>query len=102
RRHTRLVSDWSSDVCSSDLPRSVPMQVAEMTWPLVRNVRLPDEFVRISDKNRTAAANYRGSRRRWFRRRSRGAAYREVLRGSCEDRKSVVEGERGGGGVGGR
>src|SRR5438046_10404358 len=21
RRHTRLVSDWSSDVCSSDLPR---------------------------------------------------------------------------------
>src|ERR1019366_1681857 len=24
RRHTRLVSDWSSDVCSSDLPTSVP------------------------------------------------------------------------------
>src|SRR5438046_8252381 len=22
RRHTRLVSDWSSDVCSSDLPES--------------------------------------------------------------------------------
>ena len=22
RRHTRLVSDWSSDVCSSDLPLS--------------------------------------------------------------------------------
>src|SRR5262249_57719996 len=22
RRHTRLVSDWSSDVCSSDLPRT--------------------------------------------------------------------------------
>src|SRR5438093_12858778 len=24
RRHTRLVSDWSSDVCSSDLSRSSP------------------------------------------------------------------------------
>src|SRR5438046_9545139 len=24
RRHTRLVSDWSSDVCSSDLVESVP------------------------------------------------------------------------------
>src|ERR1019366_9799938 len=23
RRHTRLVSDWSSDVCSSDLPAAV-------------------------------------------------------------------------------
>src|SRR5262249_58933637 len=23
RRHTRLVSDWSSDVCSSDLPASL-------------------------------------------------------------------------------
>src|SRR5438046_4849049 len=25
RRHTRLVSDWSSDVCSSDLRRFVPV-----------------------------------------------------------------------------
>src|SRR5262249_15789909 len=24
RRHTRLVSDWSSDVCSSDLIRTMP------------------------------------------------------------------------------
>src|SRR5438093_10236818 len=24
RRHTRLVSDWSSDVCSSDLARRAP------------------------------------------------------------------------------
>src|SRR5438046_3553817 len=27
RRHTRLVSDWSSDVCSSDLHRCVPALV---------------------------------------------------------------------------
>src|SRR5438093_6247483 len=25
RRHTILVSDWSSDVCSSDLPRPAPV-----------------------------------------------------------------------------
>src|SRR5438046_6701039 len=27
RRHTRLVSDWSSDVCSSDLPGASPRRV---------------------------------------------------------------------------
>src|SRR5256885_8583358 len=26
RRHTRLQGDWSSDVCSSDLPTSAPAQ----------------------------------------------------------------------------
>ena len=26
RRHTRLVSDWSSDVCSSDLAHATPQQ----------------------------------------------------------------------------
>src|SRR5262249_57332504 len=26
RRHTRLVSDWSSDVCSSDLARLAPVR----------------------------------------------------------------------------
>src|SRR5205814_5196375 len=27
RRHTRCLSDWSSDVCSSDLPRAVALRV---------------------------------------------------------------------------
>src|SRR5256885_16970340 len=31
RRHTRLQGDWSSDVCSSDLPR--PLGAAQQ-WPL--------------------------------------------------------------------
>src|SRR5205814_4107231 len=31
RRHTRCLSDWSSDVCSSDLPRQV--------WTAARVVR---------------------------------------------------------------
>src|SRR5258706_7233094 len=29
RRHTRLVSDWSSDVCSSDLPVTLQPNMAE-------------------------------------------------------------------------
>src|SRR5262249_60628876 len=29
RRHTRLVSDWSSDVCSSDLPGAQPVVGAD-------------------------------------------------------------------------
>src|SRR5262249_56637717 len=29
RRHTRLVSDWSSDVCSSDLRTSIPLHGAD-------------------------------------------------------------------------
>src|SRR5262249_59400937 len=27
-RHTRLVSDWSSDVCSSDLPIGLPLIIS--------------------------------------------------------------------------
>src|SRR5438046_8759760 len=48
RRHTRLVSDWSSDVCSSDLPRptSAWPQSAGAPGPLrkreARQVRLRD------------------------------------------------------------
>src|SRR5262245_63925724 len=31
RRHTRCLSDWSSDVCSSDLPRRLrPFQLARI------------------------------------------------------------------------
>src|SRR5262249_60035057 len=32
RRHTRLVSDWSSDVCSSDLARSPIPEIARQPW----------------------------------------------------------------------
>src|SRR5262249_58245489 len=37
RRHTRLVSDWSSDVCSSDL--GVPEAVAKLACILRRNAQ---------------------------------------------------------------
>src|SRR5215213_11708535 len=35
RRHTRLVSDWSSDVCSSDLTVTVTVTVNDETKILV-------------------------------------------------------------------
>src|SRR5438034_119990 len=33
RRHTRSLCDWSSDVCSSDLPRSMVSNAPEMIAP---------------------------------------------------------------------
>src|SRR3989454_3491936 len=33
RRHTRLQGDWSSDVCSSDLPQGIPSRGANSACP---------------------------------------------------------------------
>src|SRR5262249_57184978 len=66
RRHTRLVSDWSSDVCSSDLRPMDPCAGAVIT-----------------------AAGL-GQRR----------AAAPSTAGASRDRKSVVEGKRGGVGGG--
>src|SRR5207302_5480345 len=38
RRHTRFSRDWSSDVCSSDLPESEP------DWRLPREIKLPGQI----------------------------------------------------------
>src|SRR5262249_58580525 len=38
--HTRLVSDWSSDVCSSDLAKSVPERLVVLKHAL-RNALIP-------------------------------------------------------------
>src|ERR1039458_10733686 len=57
RRHTRCLSDWSSDVCSSDLPASVALSLASSLVPSplyttpVICVRLPEiagEFPSLS------------------------------------------------------
>src|SRR5437016_9507580 len=48
RRHTRLVSDWSSDVCSSDLD---PLQAK-----LARDRLRSEEFVLESDRIAALAA----------------------------------------------
>src|SRR5205814_7418490 len=33
RRHTRCLSDWSSDVCSSDLLAAIAVGVIALVWP---------------------------------------------------------------------
>src|SRR2546426_12561504 len=46
RRHTRLQGDWSSDVCSSDLPRSqVLASAGHLELPLVGGVSRPELHV---------------------------------------------------------
>src|SRR5262249_57862989 len=47
RRHTRLVSDWSSDVCSSDL---MAVSGGHTPWQMLRalaNEAVPWEFVHV-------------------------------------------------------
>src|SRR5260221_5683774 len=36
RRHTRSLCDWSSDVCSSDLPEAISRTLAELIQPEAR------------------------------------------------------------------
>src|SRR5205814_4099618 len=49
RRHTRCLSDWSSDVCSSDLQGPLIRSVGRVPWPpparLVARVELTVVFV---------------------------------------------------------
>src|SRR5262249_60108862 len=52
RRHTRLVSDWSSDVCSSDL--GVPVNAANLQDLRSRFAVVPQETALFAD---TVAAN---------------------------------------------
>src|SRR6266478_8872586 len=58
RRHTRFDCDWSSDVCSSDLPVGV---VAAITWVMVTSNELPaksvSEFVALA-KSRPGKIDY--------------------------------------------
>src|SRR5262249_59412408 len=89
RRHTRLVSDWSSDVCSSDLDcRAVPPG--------------PDGPWRRGPRGGAA----RGQRRRLLavaRRHPRPAVRRQIGRASCRERGEIgvgggaVKKKRGGG-----
>src|SRR5215212_10197084 len=49
RRHTRCLSDWSSDVCSSDLPHGVVLGDHIATGVLDARLRHPDRRVQIGD-----------------------------------------------------
>src|SRR5258706_8882156 len=56
RRHTRLVSDWSSDVCSSDLTHSI---FAQDQWRIKRvtlNLGVRFDWFQGSDPAQTVPA----------------------------------------------
>src|SRR5262249_57721628 len=80
RRHTRLVSDWSSDVCSSDLVNgsSGSRSRCSCCGPATSTGRRPRECGRRSRRHACSIS------------RITGRTY-----SSPTDRKSVVEGKRG-------
>src|SRR5690606_39499156 len=99
RRHTRFSRDWSSDVCSSDLPPTVAGQRPRRcsTW---RSPRSPTTSTRLSrawrrqgssprkPRARTPAARMtRGKRRRSEERRV-GKEWRRREEGKREEKKS--------------
>src|SRR5262249_59053880 len=93
RRHTRLVSDWSSDVCSSDLL----IRQGEITRPGLRGVRLGDDRVSrrlnlpgvlIIDVSKGSAAEAAGLRGTWS-----DARGRKIGRASCRERVWVAGGD---------
>src|SRR3712207_9555095 len=77
RRHTRYWRDWSSDVCSSDLP----------VLHLLLHVRLPARRRPGLGGGRPARARVPGRRHRGpDHAERRGAAAREIGRASCRER----------------
>src|SRR5438093_11557399 len=56
RRHTRLVSDWSSDVCSSDLGGRAPPPVRAWSTSRARGSASPAEIGRASCRERVEIA----------------------------------------------
>src|SRR5438046_7600836 len=60
RRHTRLVSDWSSDVCSSDLGRRrLEMQPPQHGHQLARDCRLRANEPRAEDLREAPRVEHR-------------------------------------------
>src|SRR3989454_2888721 len=57
RRHTRLQGDWSSDVCSSDLPRGA----AYFTGDPVRTALIPAEGTPLPDGDPTGCGDVLGA-----------------------------------------
>src|ERR1035438_2612082 len=63
RRHTRCLSDWSSDVCSSDLEGSLTAFVRRTLKldPMGRNIRIvKDQLNRLSASDFRIYASYEG------------------------------------------
>src|SRR5438105_13423595 len=76
RRHTRSTRDWSSDVCSSDLPRS----------PSSRPPRRTRRTTRTTGRRRRAARTWRSEERRVGKEcRSRWSPYHEKKKKDTEE-----------------
>src|SRR5687768_17648550 len=79
RRHTRCSRDWSSDVCSSDLPAPIPMvgiPSASVTWAAMRAGTDSSTIA-----NDPAPSSARASASSW-----RALAAVEIGRASCRER----------------
>src|SRR5258706_8786564 len=64
RRHTRLVSDWSSDVCSSDLEAFGRIDILVNNAAIFATVpmsRSPFDEIEIEEWDRMMAVNLRGT-----------------------------------------
>src|SRR5437016_13978848 len=79
RRHTRLVSDWSSDVCSSDLVDQYRSSARLVAW-LVRRYGIPvDEIGRASCRERVDISVGAGSGKKKNSERREGRRQKEKL-----------------------
>src|SRR5690606_40840337 len=93
RRHTRFSRDWSSDVCSSDLPHDT--RVALGPFSTASAARLAGESLGIST-NREFGAKwhvvemYHGSPSQFYRERTEKV--RKIGRASCRERVWSEEG----------
>src|SRR5690242_21103308 len=86
RRHTILTCDWSSDVCSSDLPaRSTRRSRSASTAPAghrdaLEDAVLADRERRVLRAGRVVLAGVRGQKRSEERRVGKGSMTRELGR----------------------
>src|SRR5205814_3961506 len=93
RRHTRCLSDWSSDVCSSDLVCSFLRRLHPIAG-IRRGARLPSPAKQslCSQQNAHRLSQREVDRNPCL---SRGERHQEIGRASCRER---VESRGGGGG----
>src|SRR5262249_58974930 len=91
RRHTRLVSDWSSDVCSSDLERASG-HLAEVQTDY-HDPALEAYLTGVVHRAHTAAYGTRARTARWLLA-AFGPRYVEAVRRS-EERRVGKEGRSG-------
>src|SRR5438093_9522510 len=80
RRHTRLVSDWSSDVCSSDLPKLSRARAAGAPVHLGRTSGMADGLLAVQIGTRSEERRVgKECRSRWSPYHEKKNGYRNVL-----------------------